>query len=261
LRIAARHWQSGAVFTNGTKRIDPDLPFRVVVSVWGGERTAERLRGANTYRKALLTAASDRRAVLFFTITRESIEDLPVVVADCAGSHIPIAFNLFTKSSEYARRLRDGAKNDSSYFRFSTRTYNLALTADDRAQVAEHIDALIDRYPQTVLCTKQMNDFMCRSPTIHTIDAASGLATDCAVLNTGSHRSYNYDLTRDQRKDCCAPDLDCSDCRVFGAALTTRLLGKAAEAPASKAARGEFRELRALMMQLYYWRPEPSHAH
>ena len=254
LEIAARHWDNGAVFTNGTKRINPDLPFRVVVSVWGGGGKAERLRGGNTYRKALLSAASDRRAMVFFTITRDSVEDLPEVAEDCAKLGIKLSFNLYSMSSEYARKLRDGDGNDGKYFRFSTSTDNLALTAADRERAAFLIDGLIDAYPGTVMLTKSLNDFMCRSETIHAIDPLTHRAIDCAILNTESHISFNYDLTRDERKSCSAPDFDCRDCRVLGAALATLLRRKGGEARVSSQGKQEFRELRRLMMDLYYWR-------
>lgn len=254
LAIAARHWDSGAVFTNGTKRIHPDLPFRVVVSVWGGGGRAERLRGGNTYRKALLSAASDKRAIVFFTITRDSVEDLPEVVEDCAKLKVKLSFNLYSMSSEYARKLRDGDANDAKYFRFSTSANNLALTPADRDRAAELIDSLIDAYPGTIMITKSLNDFMCRSAAIHTIDPVTHRALDCAILNTESHISFNYDLSRDERKSCSAPDFDCSDCRVLGAALATLLRRKSGEARSSPQARQEFRELRRLMMDLYYWR-------
>ncbi len=254
LAIAARHWSNGAVFTNGTKRIDPDLPFRVVVSVWGGGGKAERLRGGNTYRKALLSAASDKRAIVFFTITRDSVEDLPEVVEDCARMGVRLSFNLYSMSSEYARRLREGAENDSSYFRFSNSTTNLALTAADRERAAALLDALKDTYPDTVMLTKSLTDFMCRSSTIHDIDPVTHRATNCAILNTDSHISWNYDLSPDDRKSCCAPDFDCSDCRVLGAALATLLNRKGGEARQSREAKQEFRDLRRLMMDLYYWR-------
>ena len=254
LEIAARHWDNGAVFTNGTKRIHADLPFRVVVSVWGGGGKAARLRGGNTYRKALLGAANDKRAVVFFTITRDSVEDLPEVTEDCARLGVPLSFNLYSMSTEYARRLREGDPNDASYFRFSTSTANLALTPADRQRAASLIDGLIEAYPQTIMCTKPLNDFMCRSDSIHTIDPQTKQATDCAVLNTATHVSFNYDLSRDLRKNCSAPDFDCSDCRVLGAALATLLRRKGAQARVSSEAKQEFRDLRRLMMRLYYWR-------
>ena len=83
-------------------------------------------------------------------------------------------------------------------------------------------------------------------------------AVDCAILNTDSHISFNYDLTRDERKSCSAPDFDCSDCRVLGASLATLLRRKGAEARGSQQATQEFRELRRLMMNLYYWRRTPA---
>lgn len=254
LVIAARHWDNGAVFTNGTRRIDPELPFRVVVSFWGGRETTGRLRGGDTYLKALRTAAADKRAVILFTITKASIGDLPEVVADCANAGLQISFNLYSMSSEYARKLRDGERNDDQFFRFSTKDSNLSLSAADRFRIATLIDDLIERYPETVLFTKSLNEFMCRSESMFTIDPITHLATDCAALLNSNHLSFNYDLTRDERKDCISPDFDCRNCRVLGAALTTYLLGQGARARPSLQS---LKELRRVMIRMYFWR-EPA---
>lgn len=253
LRIAARHWRYGAVFTNGIKRIDPALPFRVVISLWGGRHSNRKLRGANSYDKALRAAAGDRRAIVFFTVSSNSIDDIPAVIADCAAIGARISFNFYSMTGEFAQRLRSLAPNDDSFFRFSSNDDNPSLDARDRRRAAALIEHGIRSYPDTVLFSPLLCQAMTREGSMHAIDPATGLATDCAVLQAKTHISYNYDLTRDSRKDCCAPDLDCTDCRVLGAALATAITRKARLMRSSPGAAAEVRDLRELMMKLYYW--------
>lgn len=249
LHVAARHWRYGAVFTNGIKAIDRELPFRVVVSLWSGPKGAHKLRGADTYAKAMRTAQGDPRAVIFYTINRLSIGEVEDVVSDCALRGIQISFNFFSMTGEYRRRLESNFANDQSFHRFSVADDNLALAADDRRRAADIIDRCIDAHPDTVLFSHSLSRFMGQEEALHTIDA-SGLASDCAVLRSRTHLSFNHDLSQDDRKDCCAPDLDCRDCRVLGAALATLITRKAEEGRRSLA---DVDGLRELMMRLYYW--------
>ena len=257
LHVAARHWHYGAVFTNGIKQVDRDLPFRIVVSLWSGPRGAHKLRGADTYVKALRTAQGDRRAIIFYTINRLSIDEVEYVVAECAASKIQISFNFFSMTGEYRRRIGLRAANDDHYFRFSTASDNLALDDADRRRAADIVEACIKSHPETVLFSHSLSRFMAQDGNMHHIDPLSGLASDCAVLKARTHLSFNHDLSRDARKDCCAPDLDCRDCRVLGAALGTLITRTAEEGRRSLVAVNELREL---MMKLYYWDWENSHA-
>ena len=257
LRIAARHWRYGAVFTNGIKPIDATLPFRVVVSLWSGRAGTRQLRGADSYDKALRHAAVDRRAIVFFTVSRRSVEDIPEVVADCARLSLPITFNFYSMTTEYIRRLEAGEDNDDPFFRFSTRHDNMALDAGDRRRAADLIEACSQAYPETVLFDRSLGLFMASSGPMHDIEPTTRLATNCAILDASTHRSYNFDLTRDDRKDCSSPDLDCSDCRVLGAALASLISRNAGNGDARRDLR-EVQRLRELMMRMYYWDWEPA---
>ena len=257
LRIAAQYWRYGAIFTNGVKRIDPALPFRVVISLWGGRRSNQRLRGANSYEKALRAAAGDKRAIVFFTVTGKSIDDIPEVIADCAAIGVKVSFNFYSMTGEYVRRLQSSAPNDKTFYRFSSSADNLALDASGRARAAELIERGLRDFPGTVLFSPLLSQIMAGEGPMHPIDPSTGLAIGCAVLDAKNHVSFNHDLTRDSRKDCTAPDLDCRDCRVVGAALATAITRKARVMRSSPAAAAEMRELRELMMKLYYWDWEP----
>src|SRR5579872_5316443 len=55
LKIAREYIPRGAIFTNGTIRIDPSIRYTVVISIWGDERTTAEFRGGGVFWKALKT--------------------------------------------------------------------------------------------------------------------------------------------------------------------------------------------------------------
>ncbi|MGB5340123.1 MAG: radical SAM protein, partial [Gammaproteobacteria bacterium] len=61
LRIAARHFNRGMIFTNGTLRIDPELEFTIHVSLWGDAAATRKLRGGSVFRKSLANFTGDKR--------------------------------------------------------------------------------------------------------------------------------------------------------------------------------------------------------
>jgi hypothetical protein len=195
---------------------------------------------------------------VFYTVTRQSIDDIRSVVDDCASLGLHISFSFFSMTSEFRRRLE--ANLASEYIRFSSTENNPSLSVTDRRRAAATIIKCMDEYPDTVLFSRYLADFMSDPRGIHVIDPLTNLATNCSVLNSQVHRSFNYDLSRDDRKDCCAPDLDCRDCRVLGGALGTLLAKNARNRRISPSANSSFSELRELMMRLYYWDWDPHYA-
>ena len=253
LKVAARYWTGGIVYTNGIKKVPSEAPFRIAISVWGARARNERLRGADSYDQAFRTAKGDPRALMYYTIMRDNIADLEEVVEDCVRHQVPVSLQDFSMTTEYMRLLKDGPQTDNPYFRLSSEDDNLSLRMEDRLRVADIIDRLIDRHPKYVAFTKALNDWMHRSPAIHTIDPVTGVATDCAILNASWHASYGFDLRRTGGKACSAPELDCSDCRA-GPMTTFTLMARLMERMRhSKAARQQFLELREFMMRFYFW--------
>jgi MoaA/NifB/PqqE/SkfB family radical SAM enzyme len=253
LRAAADLWPTGIIYTNGIKKIPGDVPFRIAVSVWGAQSRNDAVRGSASYRNAFETAKGDPRAMIYMTINRDNIDDIREVVADSAAAGVDISFNDFSMTTEYIRLLESSGGERSNYFRFSTVSDNLSLRPSDRLRAADIIDEMIDRYPQRVVFSKRLNDWIHRSPAIHTIDPQTGIATDCAMLKADWHRSYDFDLKPLKGKPCCAPEFDCTDCRV-GPVATFTLLNKLTMAMRrSQQARTELLELRDLMMRYYFW--------
>ena len=106
LEVAAKYWQHGIIYTNGIKKVPSHVPFRIAVSIWGAKGRSEYLRGASSYDQAFETAKGDPRAVIYLTINRQNIDDIPEVVSDCVKSRVKLSFNDFSMTNEYIRILK-----------------------------------------------------------------------------------------------------------------------------------------------------------
>ena len=253
LRTAARYWTNGIIYTNGVKKIPAEVTFRIAISVWGARARNERLRGAQSYDHAFDAARGDPRAMIYFTISRDNIDDIEAVVLNCVREGIDVSFQDFSMTSDYMRMLEEAAPGASPYFRFSTADDNLSLSMTDRARAADILDEMMNRYPERIIFSRELNDLMHRAPAIHTIDPLTNIATDCAILNAPWHLSYGYDLKELGGKPCCAPEFDCRDCRVGPVSTFTLLAKSAREMRHSPAARQRFENVRDLMMRFYFW--------
>ena len=253
LRIAAQHWASGIVYTNGVRKIPEQIPFRIAVSVWGARARNDQLRGPDAYEQAFSAAGGDRRALIYLTINRENVDDIPAVVADCAAREVKVSFNDFAMTTEYVRLISLGDTSNNPYVRTSTYDENLSLRTADRRKTADLIDEAMDRYPETVLYSSLLNDFVHRSPSIFSIDPATGIAIDCAYLNASWHRGHDFNLQPLKGKQCAAPEFECRDCRIGPAATFKLMMKLAQEMRRSEAARKDLYELREHMMEFYFW--------
>ncbi len=253
LKSAARLWDQGLVYSNGVKKLDPELPFRIAISLWGKRERNDVLRGEASYDQAMRTATGDARAMMLYTISRENIEDIPEVVEDCVARGLSIALQDFSMTSTYMEMLDDENAERSPYFRFSTSENNLSLRLSDRLGIADILDDLIDRHPRNIIMSKALNNWVHRSVQIHNIDPQTNLATDCAIMNMPIHRSHSFDLGTSPGKPCAAPEFDCRDCRVGIVAMLTRLTKLAETMRSSKADHEELLELREVMMRYFFW--------
>ena len=148
--------------------------------------------------------------------------------------------------------LNEGNKGTNAYAR-QTKDENPSLRMEDRLRAAEIIDRMIDLHGDWILYSKLLNDFMHRSQAIHQIDPITKLATDCPYLGSSYHRGFGFDLRPLKGKNCCAPEFDCSDCRVHPVATFTLLTRLAAQIRRSETARRELQALREEMMRFYFW--------
>jgi len=220
LRIAARHWRRGLVYTNGTVRIDPEIRFMIHVSLWGNPETDAHLRGAPVFRKAVQNYRGDRRALVMMTINRRNVAEIPDVVRACADAGMRLSFNHYSPSRQYKRRVEAGDDHhDDMSFRFSTRDDNLMLRGDDLARVRDLIGRALDDAPETVMYSRFYNEWINTARPRFAIDAATGMATDCPILNMPRHRQYHVDFSFSD-DECCIANIDCSGCRHYVAGYT-----------------------------------------
>lgn len=252
LQVAAKHWEHGIIYTNGVKKVPADVPFRIAVSVWGARGRSEFLRGLSSYDQAFETAKGDPRAVIYFTINRQNIDDIPEVVEDCVSAGVKLSFNDFAMTTEYIRILNEAEEGTSPYVRQS-QNENPSLRMEDRLRAADIIDRMIDRHGDSILYSKLLNDFVHRSPAIYEIDPVTKVANDCPYLGTSYHRGFGFDLKPLKGKRCCAPEFDCSDCRIHPAATLTLMTRLIQQMRRSETARRNLTALRAEMMRFYFW--------
>ncbi len=220
LRAAARHFRRGVVFTNGTIRIHPEIPFAIHVSLWGGEARTRSLRGGRLLHKPLRNYQGDRRATFIYTINHRNIGDIAEAVSLCDAHGTRISFNHFSATTRYLRNLETGTPNDRRFFRISNADDNLRLTGDDLKRAHDIVERMMEDHPETVIYSRRFNDWISRPEGLYRLDPASGWALDCETRNAPYHRHYHTDLTADGGK-CCAPNLDCADCRAYAMAYAT----------------------------------------
>ncbi len=114
LLAASRHFPYGNIGTNGTIRLDPAIPYRIGVSVWGvDEEVDTSLRGANAFTKAIRNYSGDRRAIMLYTLTRSNLGDVRRLAEICRDNDLPLTFNMYSPTQTYARKLAAKLGNDS----------------------------------------------------------------------------------------------------------------------------------------------------
>lgn len=216
LALAAKYWNRGVIYTNGTLPIAPDLPFMLHISLWGAEETDARLRGKHAFRSALDNFSRDARAVFIFTINRQNIGEMAEVTDICAQHGTKLSFNHYSPTrwygssgTEMPNEIRFRGKG-----RFSGPDDQLALRIEDLKIIKDHIQELLIRYPDTLIYSSYYNERINSPDVLFNINSQTGVATNCAILNSTHHREYRTDLTWDDA-DCCIPNTDCATCRHY----------------------------------------------
>lgn len=220
LHLAWRHWQRGLVYTNGTKRIDPEIGFMVHLSLWGNPDTDRRLRGAPVFRRAVENYAGDPRAVVMMTVSPHNVDEIPEVVRHCADAGLRVSFNHFSPSRQYLRKIDAGAATrPRTTFRLSGKDDNLILTEDHLRRIRSLVDEARESHPGTVVYSHYYNEWINDPSPRFTIDPDTGMAVDCPILNMPHHRQHHVDLSyRDD--ECCVANIDCTGCRHYVSGYT-----------------------------------------
>lgn len=222
-RIAAchDHIAMGVIFTNGTKKISPDIRYRIHVSLWGNETRSILYRGGNANARALRNYAGDPRAVFVLTLSNLNLEEAAEVAQACQDHGVKLTFSLFSPTLDYQARQQDGAAERSDFFRFSSSAQDMRFDREGLARARAVIQDLSQRHPGTVLASQAYYDWITGVGDLYALDA-NGIATDCGNRLTRWHRHFNADLTRNSGK-CCSPNLDCRDCRAYAMGLASYL--------------------------------------
>jgi MoaA/NifB/PqqE/SkfB family radical SAM enzyme len=220
LALAAKHFRRGVVFTNGTVPLDPALPFTIHVSLWGAAEETERLRGGDSFERALRNFADDPRARFAYTVNAQNIASARRVAEICAAHGAKLTFSLFSPTTLYNWKLANATPNDDEYFRISAPGENLALSAEQLIEIRGVLDSLVETYPDTLIYTKAYNHWVTDPAGLYEIDPETGWALDCETRRASYHKHFRTDLTSSGSK-CCSPNIDCRECRAYAMASGT----------------------------------------
>jgi MoaA/NifB/PqqE/SkfB family radical SAM enzyme len=216
LQVCHQEMPLGAIATNGVRRIPETVRYRIHISVWGDDRTSQKLRGAKELLgRQIQNYRGDERAIFVYTFTRDNVEQSFPVVERLVSHGCPVTFNVFSAPVGYLGPCRHD--RDSL----------------DRTRGAM-LD-LLDRFPEAVL-------FSSYNAVAHTqalgLDALYGCsyprANPSTALGLGrSFRQYRSDLSHNRAVACCVPDTECADCRHYaaGSAVVTARLNRHADDP------------------------------
>ncbi|MDG6099379.1 radical SAM protein [Alteromonas sp. ZYF713] len=220
---AAEHFQWGNIGTNGTIKLSNEIPYRIGVSVWAGDEDADiKLRGANSFRKALRNYQGDPRAIMLFTVTPQTISQVAEVARLCREHGVELTFNMYSPTHSYLNKIASAAKNNTTFFRFSNEKSSLIFNPKSLAEAREAMGSALDDFPETVRYCHEYNDYMCQPGSRYRIDP-NGVATNCQSRIVDPMRYHTVDFQTASVK-CCTPDVDCSDCRMYSGGWSSRFI-------------------------------------
>ncbi|MCJ7771983.1 MAG: radical SAM protein [Desulfobacterales bacterium] len=206
----------GCIATNGLKKIDSSVGFKIHISVWGNDNTSSKIRNAkNMLLRQIDNYRDDPRAVFVYTFTKNNIEEVNEVTEILAAGKCKMTFNVFSAPIGYEGELKHTKKSLAS-----TRRIMLDL---------------MSRYPKTLLFSPYSVIAHTHNYGLHELYGCSyprqNPSTDIGLGR--SFRQYRTDLTWDRSVACCVPDTDCDDCRHYaaGSAIVTARLHRHANTP------------------------------
>jgi MoaA/NifB/PqqE/SkfB family radical SAM enzyme len=199
----------GCIATNGLKRIEDSVGYKIHVSVWGNDATSLRVRKhKDMLEKQIDNYRGDSRAVFVYTYTRENIEEAGPVLDLLAAHDCKVTFNVFSAPVGYAGPLRH--------------------TQDTLGRMRRAMLDLLEAYPRQVLFSPYSAVAHSHGLGLHGLYGCPyprmNPSTDIGLGR--SFRQYRSDLTWDRSASCCVPDTDCADCRHYaaGSAVVTSKL-------------------------------------
>lgn len=205
----------GTIFTNGLRKIDREIGYRLQLSVWG-DRT-----GDPVYRKyaggkpgpyclpiQLKNYEQDERVIFVYTFNADNVDQVDEVLTLVSGHGHKITFNVFS--------VPDGNGSTLKTTETLRRTRDKMLRA-----MSDYPDAVIYSHYNADVHTRDIglrSQFGCPYPRAAVADGRRfGMAR--------TFRNYRADHSYVEAS-CCVPDTDCSDCRHYaaGSAIVTSRL-------------------------------------
>jgi hypothetical protein len=209
LEVCFAEMPLGCIATNGVRRIDPQVGYKVHISVWGNDATSLCVRKAgNLLGRQIENYRGDPRAVFVYTFTRENIDEAADVAEILAAADCRVTFNVFSSPIGYAGPLRhDGVS---------------------LIRTREMMVEMMARYPGNVLFSPYGAVAHTHALGLHDLYVCSYPRMNASTeIGLGrSFRQFRTDLTWNREAACCVPDTDCSDCRHYaaGSAVVTARL-------------------------------------
>ena len=221
LKAAGEMFERGIIYTNGTIRMHDSIPFVRNVSIWGDADSTAKVRGGDTYRKALRNFENDARARFSIIVSAQNYRQLPAIVADLAAAGVSATVSYFSPSYSYIDKLRARAPNDNRFYRFSGEGDHMMMSGADFERAHAIIAELAARHPRTLLQGLDYDRWLTAPGPRYTLDD-DGYAAECAVRQRSAHALYGADLKPIEAK-CALADTDCAHCRIVPATTTSVL--------------------------------------
>jgi hypothetical protein len=207
----------GTVFTNGLRLIDPNIRYRLHVSVWGdatGDPQYRRYAGGRPGPYCLpiqlRNYKADQRVIFVYTFNSDNVSQVDEVLKLVSDHGHQMTFNVFSTPEGN----RSGLK-----------------ARDELGRIRDKILEAMGNYSDTVVYSRYNAE-------VHTRPASLRAQFGCpypraaaqAVKQFGiakTFRNYRADLSH-SAVSCCVPDTDCAECRHYaaGSAIVTASLAQ-----------------------------------
>jgi organic radical activating enzyme len=222
IKAAQKHIKRGVVFSNGSKKIDTSINYKIHISIWGAEGSSE-YRGKDLNLRALKNYQNDSRALFVMTINALNINEISEVAKLCSAHNVLLTFSLFSPTIDYLKDIVT-IKNwpiKSDYLRFSTEHRNLIITNELQTLISKEIALAEELYPDTLIYNWDYHNWLFSSNSLYELDG-KGVAKNCGNRLTTDDRHYTVSMNKSDGK-CCMPNIDCSQCRSYAPSLATYL--------------------------------------
>jgi hypothetical protein len=198
----------GCIFTNGLKKISPEIRYRIHISVWGDGSGDPMYRKASNGRLGqyclpiqLENYRDDDRVVFVYTFNNDNVDQVDEVFKRVSGSGHQLTFNIFSVPENNSSALRIGRTG----------------SVDILSRIREKMFEMLEQYQQNLL-------YSFYNAVVHTRHASLRSQFGCPYPRADGgpgigkmFHSYRADLSYVAASDCCVPDTDCAECRHYAA--------------------------------------------